>query len=68
MVGGTYEKAIFTQTSRSSTLHGNFGRHKLARWDGNRAGILELVPQVEWARTSRMVYPRHFGTLGPVGG
>ena len=50
MVGGTYEKAIFTQTSRSSTLHGNFGRHKLARWDGNRAGILELVPQVEWAQ------------------
>jgi hypothetical protein len=23
---------------------------KLARWDGNRAGILELVPQGEWAR------------------
>ena len=23
---------------------------KLARWDGNRDGILELVPQGEWAR------------------
>ena len=25
-------------------------RIKLARWDDNRAGILELVPQGEWAR------------------